>query len=1229
MSKNLQTTAGDGELQVTVDEFGQFGSSNVGGKSAFYDPIGSKTSSSTTYKSYLALGIIGTGASTVRTQLSSSASNNELFGTTSTTNANSTFTVGGLQFKLNQNVQNTFNSASAKTGSRLDQTYTITNTTNQAINFDLVRYVDGDLDFDGSLIDGGGRLVTGGQDVLFETDRGGSGATDTTFFGITANGGTIPTTNRWELDYWSTLSSHILAGNSLQNKIVRGDSDNNQFIDTGAEYDVGLSLRNVFSLAAGQSTTYTTTTRFGSGEPRVLDITPPTGGVGTLAATTLGNKINLTWGATDPSGIKNYDVFVSVNGSTFTSWLTNVTTTRATYTGEIGKTYKFYSLATDNAGNEQLASTARQTSTQLINPITLAVSPATVKEDGTNNLIYTFTRTGSTTNALTVKYDVGGTATLTTDYTQTGAASFAATTGTVTFAVGATTAKVIIDPKTDTTRETNETVTLKLASGNGYTVGTTAAVAGTIVDDDTLGKIKGIKWNDINGNGVREELIQGNPPDIVFVIDVSGSTSAAFQGLSVGDVNGDGAANTRLDAEVAGFIALNNRLVQKGLGNKAKVSIVSFDSSANQFDMNLVASGLQLSTNAATDSNNNGIKDVEEILRSLRAGGGTNFESGLQKAATTFTSLGTLPGNGNLIFISDGENNTGGSYTDEVLSLKNSGVLLSAFGVGTNASLPNLKVINPNASIFNSTDQLLAVFDGLGSGSQSFKEPGLGGVKIYLDLNNNGVLDTAEPTQITAIDNINTTNIDETGQYSFNVAPGTYTVREVVPAGYTQSFPNSPAFHTVTVAAGQTVDNINFGNTTPSTVSLAVSPATVNEDGSTNLVYTFTRTGNLANALTTNYTVGGTATFNTDYTQTGATSFNATTGAITFAAGFSTAKVTINPKTDTIIEANETVTLKLASGTGYTVGTTVAVTGTIVNDDIDTIDKSTSTSGVYINLTPNSTSYIDGASVTLSPKIENVIGTKFDDSIIGNQLANKLVGGDGKDEIHGNAGDDTINGGIGNDTLFGDSGNDAINGGVGADLMLGGVGNDRYIVDNIGDKVVEATNSGTDTVESFISYGLVLNVENLTLTGTGITNGTGNALDNIIIGNNSNNILSGLAGNDKLSGGGGQDRFVYQTGSIFNTSAIGIDTITDFTINQDKLDLSKTTFSKLSGGLTFANVANDSLVNASSAFVVYSKGSGKLFYNENGNGLNLGTGNQFAQLTVGLNLSNSDFNLVA
>ncbi|MEA5530490.1 cadherin domain-containing protein, partial [Dolichospermum sp. UHCC 0684] len=117
-------------------------------------------------------------------------------------------------------------------------------------------------------------------------------------------------------------------------------------------------------------------------------------------------------------------------------------------------------------------------------------------------------------------------------------------------------------------------------------------------------------------------------------------------------------------------------------------------------------------------------------------------------------------------------------------------------------------------------------------------------------------------------------------------------------------------------------------------ISLTVAPSSVLEDSAINLVYTFTRTGDFTNALTVNFGIAGTATFNTDYTQAGAATFNGTTGTITFAANASTATLTIDPTPDNSIESDETITLTLTTGTGYILGTTTAITGTITNDDI-------------------------------------------------------------------------------------------------------------------------------------------------------------------------------------------------------------------------------------------------------------------------------------------------------
>jgi Ca2+-binding RTX toxin-like protein len=106
----------------------------------------------------------------------------------------------------------------------------------------------------------------------------------------------------------------------------------------------------------------------------------------------------------------------------------------------------------------------------------------------------------------------------------------------------------------------------------------------------------------------------------------------------------------------------------------------------------------------------------------------------------------------------------------------------------------------------------------------------------------------------------------------------------------------------------------------------------------------------------------------------------------------------------------------------------------------------------------------------------------------------------------------------GADHAFGNGGNDTLDGGAGPDTLEGGTGEDHYIVDDLGDVVVEAPGGGTDTVRALMSYTLGSEVEHLRLIGAGADSGTGNELANMITGNAANNSLSGLIGNDTLFG---------------------------------------------------------------------------------------------------------------
>jgi hypothetical protein len=101
-----------------------------------------------------------------------------------------------------------------------------------------------------------------------------------------------------------------------------------------------------------------------------IDASPPTSSVVALPASTTSTSFNVMWSGSDGAGpgIADYNVYVSDNRAAYNLWQSNTTATSATYTGQSGHTYRFYSVATDPLGLVQPTPATAQATTEVAPP---------------------------------------------------------------------------------------------------------------------------------------------------------------------------------------------------------------------------------------------------------------------------------------------------------------------------------------------------------------------------------------------------------------------------------------------------------------------------------------------------------------------------------------------------------------------------------------------------------------------------------------------------------------------------------------------------------------------------------------------------------------------------------------------------------------------------------------------------------------------------------------------
>ncbi|MDB5318651.1 MAG: Cna B-type [Phycisphaerales bacterium] len=325
------------------------------------------------------------------------------------------------------------------------------------------------------------------------------------------------------------------------------------------------------------------------------------------------------------------------------------------------------------------------------------------------------------------------------------------------------------------------------------TVTTTGAnLAGGDFGNFQLGKISGVKFQDSNGNGARESTEPGLAGFTVFM-----------------DANGNGTLDsgerTTLTTVGGGFVFYNvgpgaftlREVVPSGWNqttlNPAAVVMASGAARTGVVFGNQPASVRQVNGVKFLDANGDGIRQTGEtgiggVTLFLDANGNNKLDAGELKtitdAAGGYAFTNVLPGIYSVReLVPDGWVRTTAN--------PNSVTVTATTGALAGGNFGNFQLGKISGVKFQDTN---------GNGVRDITEPGLSGFTIFIDANGNGRLDTGERTTLTNVGG---------GFVFYNVAPGAFTLREVVPSGWTQTTVNPAA---VVMATGAARTSSVFGN---------------------------------------------------------------------------------------------------------------------------------------------------------------------------------------------------------------------------------------------------------------------------------------------------------------------------------------------------------------------------------------------------------------------------------
>jgi uncharacterized delta-60 repeat protein len=315
-----------------------------------------------------------------------------------------------------------------------------------------------------------------------------------------------------------------------------------------------------------------------------------------------------------------------------------------------------------------------------------------------------------------------------------------------------------------------------------------------------LGTVSGTVFNDYNGDGVRQP---GEP-------GVFGQTVYADLGNNGGWAYGDPETTTDSNGDYTltglplGPVIIREILLSsqrqtfpsKGFGEHVTVGLsavtgVNFGETSTVY----------ISGTVFNDANGNGVQDAGElgipgVIVYIDAANAGIFKAG--DIETTTNSSGVYHFNGLTV----------GTYIVRQILPSGDKQTFPTLGYGNHVTV----AAGQTATGVNFGDQKAAVAlgsisgtvfnDANGDGKLDDGETGISGWEVYLDLDNNGKFVSGDPQTAT----------DADGDFAFNdLLPGTYIVRVVAPAGWSQTYPTSNFGQHITLASAQKAKGVLFG----------------------------------------------------------------------------------------------------------------------------------------------------------------------------------------------------------------------------------------------------------------------------------------------------------------------------------------------------------------------------------------------------------------------------------